>query len=237
MADFAFTKQSPNASIEAAMLRDLGKQIAAPKVLTNDHNRLTMQKIPYSGVYDEKEFAKALARMHSRRQPYFGYPYDTTIGPFLQPNPKEHSWPTFFGKHRIAYMAKHCLDEGALAQSEYERLLQLSQKLHNYLPRAAPCLIHGDLWGGNVMHDSTQTVLIDPALYFGSYEYDIAFSRLFHTFSQTFYRAYEHYLPLDDDFYKNRVSIYNLYGLLVHLRAFGQMYHPPVVQTLEKFGY
>jgi len=232
-----FTKHTDNAATEAAMLQKLGKYIPVPEVYESGKDYIVMQKVPFSGPLSEEEFAKALAKMHAYKQPFFGYENDTTIGPFTQPNPQENSWPLFFGKHRVEYMARRCLEQNALQSKEFARIASFADDFNSYLPQTTPSILHGDLWGGNVMNDGTQTVLIDPASYFGSCEYDIAFSKLFHTFSSRFYDVYTYYQPLERDFFTNRVAIYNLYGLLVHLRAFGQMYKQPILSTLQKFGY
>ncbi len=231
-----FYKKTIHGKIEASMLEYLGGFMLCPKVMDVDSQSITLEKVPYHGVYDETEFAEALAKMHQNRFGFYGYEYDTTIGPFVQPNPKERSWGEFFAKHRVMYMAKKCLEEHRIDARLYEKIAKFGEKIPNYLPSSYPTILHGDLWGGNVMNDGTQTVLIDPALYYGSYEYDIAFSTLFNTFSKRFYDAYGSINPLDDDFWQVRVDVLNSYALLVHIRAFGGGYVDQLESTLKKFG-
>lgn len=89
---------------------------------------------------------------------------------------------------------------------------------------AKPSLLHGDLWGDNYMIDRNGTPwLIDPAVYVGHPEADLAMTELFGGFDQSFYGAYRVIIPTDAG-YKERRDIYNLYHLLNHLNLFGGGY-------------
>ncbi|MDE7249220.1 MAG: fructosamine kinase family protein, partial [Lachnospiraceae bacterium] len=65
--------------------------------------------------------------------------------------------------------------------------------------------------------------LIDPAVYVGHAEADIAMTELFGGFPPAFYDAYKEIAPLQSG-YEQRRDIYNLYHLLNHLNMFGRMY-------------
>jgi fructosamine-3-kinase len=79
-----------------------------------------------------------------------------------------------------------------------------------------------------------QPALIDPAVYFGFREADLAHTRLFGGFDQRFYDAYNETFPLLDNF-EERVAIYNLYPLLVHVNLFGFGYVSGVERVLKRF--
>ena len=54
-----------------------------------------------------------------------------------------------------------------------------------------PSLLHGDLWAGNVITGNDgRAWLIDPAVYVGHAEADIAMTELFGGFPPAFYDAY-----------------------------------------------
>ena len=76
--------------------------------------------------------------------------------------------------------------------------------------------------------------LIDPAVYFGDRETDIAFSKLFGGFPARFYDAYRESWPLEPG-WKERFEIYNLYHLMNHLNLFGEGYGSAVDNILEPF--
>ena len=64
---------------------------------------------------------------------------------------------------------------------------------------------------------------------------DLAFSRLFGGFDTRFYEAYESVLPLEPGF-EQRMGLYNLYPLLVHLNLFGTAYLPGIERIISRFA-
>src|SRR5690606_6802569 len=88
----------------------------------------------------------------------------------------------------------------------------------------APSLLHGDLWSGNFMVGSKGVpVLIDPAVYYGHREAELAMTHLFGGFDPTFYEAYKAEWPLKSG-YEQREAVYTLYHVLNHLNIFGSGY-------------
>ena len=80
-----------------------------------------------------------------------------------------------------------------------------------------------------------QPVLIDPAVYYGDREAEIAFTELFGGFGTRFYAAYTEAWPLDRG-YADRREVYNLYHLLNHLNLFGEGYGSAVDAILRRYG-
>ncbi len=114
---------------------------------------------------------------------------------------------------------KHKLDDATALRFE-----RLYNRLNDLFPREAPALLHGDLWKENfLVGPSAEPVLIDPAVYFGHREMDIAMTRLFGGFEEAFYSAYNAEWPLEQG-WKERVDLCNLYPLMVHVNLFGGRY-------------
>ena len=85
------------------------------------------------------------------------------------------------------------------------------------------------------MSDSKgEPVIFDPAVYYANREIELAFTRLFGGFDSTFYDSYTSNFPLQQGF-EERVDIYNLYPLLVHVNLFGTSYLNSIQQTLNRF--
>ena len=102
---------------------------------------------------------------------------------------------------------------------------------------ARPSLIHGDMWGGNVLARGGRIAgFVDPAIYYADPEIELAFSTLFSTFSDAFFERYGALRPLRPGFFEQRRDLYNLYPLLVHSRLFGGPYPDAVARTLDRFG-
>jgi fructosamine-3-kinase len=78
--------------------------------------------------------------------------------------------------------------------------------------------------------------LIDPAIYYGHPEIELAFITLFNTFGDSFFTHYQEVRPIADDFFEERRDLYNLYPLLVHVAIFGGSYVQSVERTLRRFG-
>ncbi len=95
--------------------------------------------------------------------------------------------------------------------------------------------MHGDLWSGNFMVDENgNPVLIDPAVYYGHREADLAMTKMFGGFDSTFYSAYNEEFPLSYD-WEYRMDLYKLYHVLNHLNLFGNSYYQQVISIIGKY--
>ncbi len=202
-----------------------------------DYNFLLSEFIP-SGRHQPdywENLGLGLAQLHLTSQKEFGLDEDNFIASLHQKNQLTSNWLDFFISQRL---------EPLLGKAYFDRLIPLEflkefqeiySRLEDIFPIEKPALLHGDLWSGNVLCTSTgQPALIDPAVYFGHREMDIAFSRLFGGFDQRFYESYESILPLEPGF-ESRIGIYNLYPLLVHLNLFGTAYLPGIEKIIKRF--
>lgn len=177
----------------------------------------------------------SLAVIHSHTQPKFGLHFDNYIGSLPQTNTLTANGFDFFFEQRLLPQAGMALYRELLSKKSYDALFRLRERLPDLLPADRPALLHGDLWSGNVMvSEAGQPVLIDPAVYYGFREADLAFTKLFGGFDQRFYDAYHEAFPLEDGF-EDRVAIYNLYPLLVHVNLFGSGYVSGVERILKQF--
>ncbi len=77
-------------------------------------------------------------------------------------------------------------------------------------------------------------VIIDPAVYYGHREMDLAMSQLFGGFDPSFYDTYIRNFPLEKD-WQQRMDYCNLYPLMVHVNLFGGSYLGSVQKILAKF--
>ena len=115
------------------------------------------------------------------------------------------------------------------------QLAKLNERLSDLMPKEKPALLHGDLWNGNFLVNSEgSAALIDPAVYYGHREMDLAMTRLFGGFDPEFYRSYETEFPLQKGF-DSRMELHHLYPLLVHANIFGGEYVQQVEQILRKY--
>ncbi len=130
------------------------------------------------------------------------------------------------------------VEAGRMPGRMLARLEPLAARLGDWVGEpTAPSLLHGDAWGGNILcRDGQVAAFIDPAIYFGDPEIELAFGNLFDTFGAPFFRRYEALRPLASGFHEERRDLYNLYPLLVHVQLFGDGYVSSVDATLRRFG-
>ncbi len=183
-----------------------------------------------------ENFGYALSEMHrnSSSQKY-GLNHDNYIGKLPQKNGFNKDWIDFFIHNRLEYQLKLAIDNRMVNNSFIDRYRKFYELLPDLLPTDQPALLHGDMWSGNVMiGQDGEVCLIDPAVYFGHREIELAFTQMFGGFDYIFYKSYNASYPLASGF-DERVDIYNIYPHMVHVNLFGQSYLNGVESVLRKY--
>ena len=228
---------------EAAGLKILAdtKAISIPKVIaTGESGKLAFLILEHieNGTPDRNfwnDFGTKLADLHRNTSDYFGLDHDNYIGSLIQRNKLHPDFFSFFISERIELQLKEARNKGAFSQSETSYFDSLFKTLPNIIPAEKPALIHGDLWSGNYMITANASpCLIDPAVYYGHREADIAMTQLFGGFKPEFYSAYNQAWPMEKGWQK-RMDIFNLYPLLVHVNLFGGGYAAQVLRIIRQF--
>ncbi len=200
--------------------------LAVPEVISVSEQELVTEKVHARPAKPQLMAAlgEGLARMHQQRHEHYGLGRDNYIGLMPQKNRWTDDWGVFFRDDRLGYQISQIRDarvrenfQCALDQSS----LRLADYLNNHCDQ--PSLLHGDLWSGNAMFDSGQAWLIDPAVYYGDREADLAMTEFFGGFSADFYQAYDRIWPRTAEYPAKR-DIYNLYHALNHFNLFGSGY-------------
>jgi fructosamine-3-kinase len=224
-------KTGPAPRAEAAMLRAIKTAGApAPDVLAADNDVLVLSVVDDAGSLSSAwpDLGRVLARLHAAQGPRYGWDCDYAFGPVAIANTWSDDWPSFWSEHRLVNNARFV--GAGLAR----RLEALASDLSNRLPRhPPPSLLHGDLWGGNVLVSQDEiSGLIDPACYYGDGLVDVAMLEMFDHPPQAFFSAYEK----SEAGHRERLIIYRLWPALVHLRLFGSGYRPLVERLLSDLG-
>lgn len=191
--------------------------------------------------WEAEEFGAQLAEMHyktaSVKGQRFGLDHDNYLGASLQPNRWSDDWVTFFREYRLDYQIRLAQNNGHLPPARQKMITRLLDRLPQFLGSQPhqPALLHGDLWSGNVIPDTNnRATLIDPAVYYGDREAEIAYTELFGGFSRRFYQAYDDTWPLEKN-YSERRDLYNIYHLLNHLNLFGEAYGSQIDAILKYY--
>ena len=186
-----------------------------------------------------EDFARQLSEMHRAEtaglvsRGKYGFRCDNYIGMHSQVNTGYESWTGFFRDCRLEPQFRDAARY--FDKEELRRITRLLDRIDKILVEPEyPSLLHGDLWGGNVIAGNDGAAwLIDPAVYVGHAEADLSMTELFGGFPPVFYDAYKEAAPLQPG-YERRRDVYNLYHLLNHLNLFGRMYLPEVRHIISR---
>jgi protein-ribulosamine 3-kinase len=226
---------------ESAGLRRLSatETVAVPEVVALDDCALVLQWIepgqPTDGAMADA--GRRLAALHGLRGHAPGLTDEGYIGTLAQrngpldPSDANPSWVAFFRRRRIEALS-------AVLPPDLRRRVE-SIDFEEILtePDGGCALLHGDLWGGNlVCGDDGTGWVVDPAAYYGHPEVDLAMTTLFGGFTHTFYDAYHEAAGGRDRGLDERLHLLNLYPVLVHVHLFGGTYLSQVDTIARRYA-
>ncbi|NVJ65885.1 MAG: fructosamine kinase family protein [Gammaproteobacteria bacterium] len=213
------------------ILRDQLKPLAdafiqIPKVHSVSAQELVIEEIKSTSATSQQwyRFGQGLAQLHQIPQHNYGFEVDNYIGLNPQKNMLSSNWGEFLFEYRLMAQVDFIKDKKIKAEFS-NALRQKKSQLIDFLNQNCqhPSLVHGDLWSGNLLFDSDNVWLIDPAVYYGDREVDIAMTEMFGGFSSEFYQGYDSVYPRSSEYGKKK-QIYNLYHFLNHYNLFGGGY-------------
>lgn len=173
----------------------------------------------------DEQLGRDLAMLHHSGAPSWGLDHDNFIGDLAQPNQPTSTWAEMWAERRLRPFVTEAHRRGSISgagRSAVERVADRIEELAG--PSEAPARLHGDLWSGNAITGADgRAWLVDPAVYGGHREVDLAMMRLFGGFSERTFAAYREAAPLAEG-WQDRVVLWQLYPLLVHAVLFGASY-------------
>ncbi len=226
---------------EANGLKEIAKSsiIRIPEVIGVGDDFLLLEYIA-SGVKKRnffESFGEKLALMHQFSQSEYGFYENNFIGSTVQKNDYSNTWADFYFRNRLLYQYRLLENKHAITSELKSKFKLLEKKVIDILDSVheSASLLHGDLWGGNYMVDEKgEPVLIDPAVYYGHRETDLAMTKLFGGFSAVFYEVYNQINPLEEG-YSYRENIYLLYHVMNHLNLFGSGYYRQTISLIDYY--
>jgi len=232
---------------EESGLKELRKSgaVNVPEVVCKGPDFLLLQwiEVGYSRSSSSMEMlGRQFAELHRYRGKMFGFFEDNLLGESPQSNKPSNegslNWAVFYAENRLEFQTSLAVKNG-YATPELRNLMEnLIKKFPDLISgtEEEPSLLHGDLWSGNYLIDGRGIPwLIDPAVYYGHREADMAMTSLFGGFSNSFYSAYKSAYPIAPG-YAEREPLYQLYHLLNHLNLFGTGYYGQVISILRRYA-
>ena len=234
-----FVKASPSRTLDSMFLGEgLGLKalgaagsLAIPEVYHyadgfDGGSYLIMEYLEIGGRPDPEKFGRAMAEMHlaeplakEAKAGKFGFDFDNTIGATPQPNGWMDDWVDFYRERRIGFQVKTAADPRI--SKEWERCLEATDGLRSLFEgiEVRPSILHGDLWSGNIASVGDRPCIFDPAVYYGHHEAEWGMSWCA-SLPPAFWKGYRELIPEDEGFRK-RADLYELYHKLNHYNLFG----------------
>ncbi|KFD47509.1 hypothetical protein M513_11603 [Trichuris suis] len=170
----------------------------------------------------------------------FGFHETTCCGFIPMDNRWSDDWVEFFTQKRLqAQYDKVMSDSGDRRLSElWPRVLEKIPSCFENCGEIVPCLLHGDLWSGNIKganfgsYGNFTAVIFDPASFYGHSEFEFGIASIFGGFNRQFYDAYYELIPKRPGFEK-RLRLYALFNYLNHWNHFGSAYRESTLREMK----
>ena len=182
-----------------------------------------------------REIGQTLAQIHQNKGQQFGLNTQNYFGPFYQDNRPLQDWPTFYAERRLWPRFMGAINAGHLPTE----IIRQVEKLILRIPKlcdsdVVPTLLHGDAQQHNFISTAEGAVVIDPAVYYGHPEMDLAYVDFFHPVPDDLFLGYKEVLPIDSGF-EGRRELWRIYGYLAVVEAGDNSYLPTLVDAVRKY--
>jgi fructosamine-3-kinase len=210
--------------------------LRVPRVLAAGASFLALEWLALGdrGATFEVDLGRGLAQLHRLGAPAFGYARDNYLATLLQPRVELADGVVFWVDHRLRPVMTRAHSVGRMPDAN-RALDALLGRRDRFGPTEPPARLHGDLWWGNVAACDRAPALIDPAVYGGHREVDLAMLALFGGVSDALAAAYDEVYPLATD-WRARIPLWQLYPLAVHAALFGGGYGAQAMRILAQLG-
>ncbi len=237
---FAKTNAAPPPGMFAAEVHGLG-WLAAPGVIRvpavlghRDHVLVLEWMAPGGRGEDRERLGRELAALHASGAPCFGLDAPSYIATLPQDNTPCATWDELWFDRRLRPLIERAIAAGRGPARWRHALDELAGAAGDLVPDEPPARLHGDLWNGNVMFSGGAPVLVDPAVYGGPREIDLAMLALFGGLDPRTVDAYDERFPLASG-WEERRDFWQLYPLLVHVLLFGGSYAASVERIFARY--
>ena len=187
------------------------------------------------GPQQWRQIGQALARIHKVKGTRFGLETHGYFGPLFQDNTPTDDWPAFFAERRLWPGLRLAVDSGNLPSETTRQVEKLISRVPGLCgPEVAPTLLHGDAQQNNFISTEAGAYVIDPAVYFGHPEMDLAYVDYFQPVPEDVFDGYRDELPIDPGFPERR-DLWRVWGYLAVVTVEGTSYLGKLTEAVEKY--
>lgn len=152
-----------------------------------------------------RQMGQTLARIHRVKGDRCGLESHAYWGSLYQDNRPLLDWPEFYRARRLGPRLRAAVDSGNLPLDLVAQVEKLSARLEGLCgPEVEPALLHGDAHQNNFLSTARGPVMIDPAVYYGHPEMDLAYVDFFAPVSDALFQGYQELTALDPGFVERR---------------------------------
>ncbi|MEP7133704.1 MAG: fructosamine kinase family protein [Chloroflexota bacterium] len=182
-----------------------------------------------------REIGRTLAQIHRVKGNQYGLDSHNYFGPFYQDNRHLSDWATFYAERRLWPRLMGAINAGHIPTSTIQQVEKLISRLPELCgPEVAPTLLHGDAQHHNFISTAEVAVVIDPAVYYGHPEIDLAYIDYFHPMPEDVFLGYQDELSIDPGFHERR-DLWRVYGYLAAVEVAGAEYLGKLMNAVQKY--
>jgi protein-ribulosamine 3-kinase len=182
-----------------------------------------------------RQIGRTLARIHQIKGDRFGLETDGFFGPLPQDNTPADDWPTFYVERRLRPGLKRAIDSGNVPPDVIRQVETLISRVPALCgPDIGPTLLHGDAQQNNFISTELGAVVIDPAVYYGHPEMDLAYVDYFQAVPDDVYDGYQEELAIDPGF-RERRDLWRVWGYLAAVTVEGPGHLGRLTGALQRY--
>lgn len=182
-----------------------------------------------------RQIGQTLAQLHQTQGESFGLATHCYWGSLYQDNRPLADWSDFFWQRRIEPRLRAAVDAGRLPLAFVPQVEQVGNRLAALCgPPVQPTLLHGDAHQNNFLSTAQGPVLIDPSVYYGHPEIDLAHVDFFAPTPVTLWEGYQEFAPIDPGFAQRR-DLWRLPTWLAMVEVDGPQHLDTLRAILERY--
>ncbi len=182
-----------------------------------------------------RQIGQTLAQIHRVKGKVYGLDSHNYFGPLYQDNRPMNDWSTFYAERRLFPRLMGAINAGHMPTAAIQQVEKLIARLPNLCgPEVTPTLLHGDAQHHNFVSTAEGAVVIDPAVYYGNPEIDLAYIDYFHSMPEDVLLGYQELLPIDPGFTERR-DLWRVYGYLAAVEVEGAPYLGKLLDAVQKY--